>query len=297
VTTNAVTGSVGCNATFQYVSGDVYSAEANLYCLRMSPLTTYSAANTGTHTLSANGLTSFGAFTGGHGALNSGLTVYLQGPYSTGSHNMNTTLKTANLIPLSQPYSGSPWNYSGAESVTSIPANVVDWILVELRQADVPAHATTALARRAAFLLNNGTVVDLDGVSAVNFYNVTLTQNLFPVIWHRNHMPIIAANVAGMNSSGTYAYDYSTGSGQVYGGANGCRQIDTSPVRWGMMAADASNDGNIYANDYTDYWIPEFGQTSTYQPGDFNLDGNIYANDYTDYWIPNFGLTNPLPHP
>ena len=46
---------------------------------------------------------------------------------------MNTSLLTGGYIPTTQPYSGAPWSYSGTESVGSIPALVVDWILVELR--------------------------------------------------------------------------------------------------------------------------------------------------------------------
>jgi hypothetical protein len=299
VTTSNITGGVSCNATFKYISPtDVQGTETNVNCIREAPLTNYGATNAGTHTLTANGLNSFGVFTGGHGALNTGLTVYLQGPYNTVTHAMNTALKTANLIPTHHPYNVAPWNYAGDNYNHIIPANAVDWVLVELRQANTVANAQTSLARRAAFLLNNGTVVDTDGVSPVKFYNVTLSQNLFPVIWQRNHMPVIAANAVGINPGGTYQYDYSTASTQVYGGTNGCKLIDTSPSnRYGMLAGDANNDGSVYLPDYTDYWVTQFGTTNSYQLGDFNLDTNVNLPDYTDYWVINFGLTNPLPHP
>ena len=57
------------------------------------------------------------------------LTIYLEGPYNAGQ--MNTTINSS--LPKTQPYNTSPWNYGGQESVNSIPQNVIDWVLVELR--------------------------------------------------------------------------------------------------------------------------------------------------------------------
>ncbi len=69
------------------------------------------------------------------------LKAYLQGPFN--GTNMNTTLNPA-YIPLIQPYSGTPWNYSGTENVSVIPnSNVVDWILVELRETSGDASTAT----------------------------------------------------------------------------------------------------------------------------------------------------------
>ena len=44
-------------------------------------------------------------------------------------------LNLLNYIPTTQPYNIAPWNYTGTESVTTIPnSNVIDWVLVELRE-------------------------------------------------------------------------------------------------------------------------------------------------------------------
>jgi len=55
-----------CNATFQYLVTDVVGTESKLSCTQVDPFpwTTYGPANSATHLLSANGLTSFGSFTG-----------------------------------------------------------------------------------------------------------------------------------------------------------------------------------------------------------------------------------------
>jgi len=54
-----------CNAQFDYVPADVTGIESNLYCYRVAPtVDQYNVANTSLHQLTANGLTSFGTFTG-----------------------------------------------------------------------------------------------------------------------------------------------------------------------------------------------------------------------------------------
>ncbi|MGC8866527.1 MAG: hemoblobin-interacting domain-containing protein, partial [Bacteroidales bacterium] len=84
--------------------------------------------------------------------------VYLEGPFD--GTGMTTDLQQNGIIPLNQPYNTAPWNYSGTESVASVPANIVDWVLVELRDADIPDNATpaTTLAGwpKAYFLRNDG---------------------------------------------------------------------------------------------------------------------------------------------
>ncbi len=62
------------------------------------------------------------------------LTVFLEGPFNTSSFEMNTTLNQGALIPLNQPYNTAPWNYNGTENVTIIPPDIVDWVLLELRE-------------------------------------------------------------------------------------------------------------------------------------------------------------------
>ncbi len=100
------------------------------------------------------------------------LKVMLEGPYNTGLQQMQNQLNLAGYVPLSQPYNVSPWNYTGTESVTSIPnSGIVDWVLIEFRDAATASNATpaTIFDRRAAFLLQDGTVVDLDGMSELQF--------------------------------------------------------------------------------------------------------------------------------
>jgi hypothetical protein len=101
------------------------------------------------------------------------LTVFLEGPFNQGK--MNTDLAKNDIIPLTQPYNKAPWNYSGSESVSEIPSeHIVDWVLVDIRTADSAGAATssTIFARKAGFLMDNGTIFNPDGQSLLNFDTV-----------------------------------------------------------------------------------------------------------------------------
>ena len=55
------------------------------------------------------------------------LTVFLEGPFN--GTTMKTDLTGLTDFPLNQPYNTAPWNYTGTESVVSLPALAVDWVL------------------------------------------------------------------------------------------------------------------------------------------------------------------------
>ncbi len=283
--------SFNCDATFNYLEADVTGTETEIYTTKVAPdpVVTYAAANTSANTLSATGLNSFSTFTGTKGAMAVSLTAFLEGPYNTTNHNLNTTIN--GLIPSNQPYSGAPWNYSGTESFTPpVAATAVDWVLVELRQAVSPGTATTFFARQAGLLLSNGQIVDKGGSGPLKFFNVTVSSgnNLYPVIYHRNHMPVMANNAGTLNPDGSIQYNFTTGSGQIYG--TGKIQVETGI--WAMLAGDADNDMQIGNTDF-DLWGTQFGGVS-YLLGDFDLDHQVGNTDY-DKWATNFAKVGSLP--
>ncbi len=217
--------------------------------------------------------------------LNAQLKVFLEGPYQSGSMGISL----GSIMPLTQPYSGSPWNYAGTESVTSIPANSTDWILVELR---TNPWASSKVAARAGFLKNDGSVTDIDGTTGLRFPGVAY-GNYYVVIKHRNHLAIMSAATVTLNG-GSALYDFTTGSAKAYGGTTGYKLIDGTLSKWGMVAGDANQSKSIYIDDYTDFWMRDFGLIQ-YLPSDFNLNGKVYLDDYTDFWLVNFGRSSSLP--
>jgi hypothetical protein len=199
--------------------------------------------------------------------------VFLQGPYSSGS--MSTTLNTSGYIPLSQPYGGTPWNYSGTESVAGIPSGVVDWVLVELRTGTPPTMTT--MARRAAFVKSNGSVVDMDGTSQVSFDGVA-AGSYYIVVWHRDHLAIMSANPVALSSSSSL-YDFTTAQAQAYGTDP---MADLGDSKYGLILGDANGDGIVDATDRSSAWNDRL-QTG-YKNSDVGLDGIVDASDRSEIW-------------
>ncbi len=220
--------------------------------------------------------------------------VFLEGAFNTQSGLMNTTLNDYSLVPLSQPYNVAPWNYAGKESVVSIPAGVIDWVIVELRDAATPAQALPATVLpgwpRAYFLKSDGTVVDMDGTSYPTIGNPVVTGNLYVVIRHRNHVSVMSA--AGMTSNcDNYTYNFSDLITKAYGGSSGFKQIGNNVC--GMVSGDADSDGNISVLDFSQ-WATDFGLNHIYLPSDIDEDGGVTVLDFSK-WATNFGVGNIVP--
>jgi hypothetical protein len=215
----------------------------------------------------------------------------LQGPYMAAGI-MNNSLNAEDLIPLSQPYNGSPWNYNGSESVSSIPNDdVVDWVLVEIRETTGDASTATAdktVARQAALLLNNGNIVGLDGASSLHF-TISTVANSYVVVKHRNHLPIMSSNPLLM-IDGFYPYDFTTGQDKAYG-FNAMKNFGDG--YFGLVGGDADGNGTVQNPDFV-IWRINSGFSSTYNPADFDLNGTVQAPDFV-IWRINSGLSQLLP--
>lgn len=223
------------------------------------------------------------------------LTVFMQGPYA-GNNLMAPTLNPG-FLPLNQPYSAAPWNYTGTENVAAIPnGEVVDWILVELRDAASAAAATsaTAIAWQAGFLLSDGSVVGLDGSERLSF-PVMINQNLFVVLRHRNHIGIMSANSV-TETAGIHSYNFSDTGTKIYGSANGFVQLESGfPGLWGMAGGDGNADGTVDQADKNSFWSTIWVGTSGYLSGDYNLNGQFNNPDKNDIWHPNVGKQCEVP--
>lgn len=224
-------------------------------------------------------------------AFDLSLKVYLEGPFN--GTDMDTGLTGLSDFPLVQPYNISPWSYNGDEEVVSLPnSSIIDWVLIELRDAANIGAATesTIIEKRAAFLLNTGSIVDIDGVSLIHFTN-TISNQLFVAVYHRNHIPVISENAL-VKVSGVYSYDYTTGVAQVHGGILGHKQLATG--KWGMFAGDADASGLINSIDKTTFWNLQAAKKG-YLKSDLNMDTQVNNNDKNDYWRPNQGAGTQVP--
>jgi len=185
--------------------------------------------------------------------------AFLEGPFS--GTEMLPFLNFFGFLPLQQPYSDNPWNYQGTEIVPGIPnPNIVDWVLVELRDTPYSADSATSssvIEQKAAFLLRDGFVVDLDGSSILQF-KASAKNNLYVVLYHRNHLDIMSAYPL-TKQNGVYTYDFSVSPDIVYGGTLGYKEIGTNI--WGMVGGDGDGSGTINNQDKVDVWNPQSGSS------------------------------------
>ncbi|MBK9282727.1 MAG: discoidin domain-containing protein [Sphingobacteriaceae bacterium] len=192
--------------------------------------------------------------------------VFLQGAYENGQ--MRNNLRGSTLIPLNQPYTSAPWHYNGYESVPTIPNDVVDWVLIELR-SDISSAAT---AKRAAFVKKDGTIVDLDGQSPVNVYGIS-SGSYYLVIAHRNHLKIMSADKVALAESSAL-YDFTISPSKSYG--NDLANLGEG--KYGMYSGDADANGIVNVLDYGIVGNMLF-QTG-YLAGDLDLNGSANVLDY-----------------
>ena len=216
--------------------------------------------------------------------VNVTLKTYLQGPFA--ADTMSTSLNSQGFVPNNQPYSASPWNYSGDEIVLNIPENVVDWVQVQLRTG---TDSASTVATRSAFICKNGMVTDLDGYSPVSFSGIA-DGNYYVVIRHRNHLAVMTANPLAL-SADTTLYDMTTGQDKAYGSLP---LVELSTGVYGIPTGDANANGQIQNDDKNDFWNNQVGQAG-YKSADFNVNGQVQNDDKNDYWKQNVGKGTYVP--
>jgi hypothetical protein len=116
--------------------------------------------------------------------------VFLEGPYNSGTGLMNDALRTLPDFPLSEPFTALGLNPSGGAgtinaSVLSVSGNngIVDWVLVELRDAITPS---AVLLRTPALVQRDGDIVALNGTGTLQ---LPAEPNTYRVaVRHRNHL-------------------------------------------------------------------------------------------------------------
>lgn len=207
------------------------------------------------------------------------VTANLRGPWN-GTTAMNVS--PAAILPLTQPYNTTPFNYAGTESVGAIPANVVDWVLVEHRKpaSGLPADALSATitGRQAGFLLTNGTVVGLDGVTPIAV-PITKQGSAFVAIRHRNHLGILSNSIAS-NAAGSFTNDFTVlANSYKPGSSNPVVLLAGGSGKYGMWAGDANKNGIVNPTDVNIIKADIASTASGYRLTDATLNGAINPGD------------------
>lgn len=242
---------------------------------------------------------------GGGGALLADVNAFLEGPYVGGSMPAGISSD----IPTSHPFAGSPWNYGGSESVPATdtsPSNgtpdffdnnsdIVDWVFVQLRTGTPSPGPMTVIAERAGFIKSDGSIVDIDGSSALAFSGVP-GGHYYVVVDHRNHLRAMSASALASVSS-TITHDFTTALAQAYTGG-GTAMKSLSGGKFGLFAADGNADDLVTAPDFNLWNSATTAGATGYEASDYNLDGIVTAPDF-NLWNANTtsGATAQVPNP
>ena len=209
--------------------------------------------------------------------------AFLEGPYVAGG-SMNHNIGT--VLPLTSPYNA---NHSVSALPDPSPRQIVDWVYLELRStADGPTEQA-----RSAFLLDDGTVADLEGNTTLAF-EYENTTSYYVILRHRNHL--------GAMSAVPYTFSLTPGSaplidlsalGSVYGGnQTGVKQVEAGVLA--LISGDADADGCVLPTDLNLYWRVQTG-LSGYRSADFNRDGTVLPSDLNLFWRVNVGMQSQIP--
>ncbi len=237
--------------------------------------------------------------------------VPLQDPYCDGNYTIN---------------SESPISCRSIE-VVAVPEGVVDWVLLELRSTsagDEASAATTVVARKPAFLLSNGRVVDAARYAEQIIQDPTLLcaavgletteancpdvefvqleeaddEDIYLVVRHRNHLDVISAtNITGTadanRNADIYSHDFSAaGSALAADGASALKGKDNDiHVLYG---GDVDRNGVINITDYTVGAAGSIG-ISAYHAGDTNFSSIVTPADYSDIIANNLTQSSQVP--
>ncbi len=192
--------------------------------------------------------------------------IFLEGPYNSTTNEMNTDIN--GQLPLTSPYT------ENARTVSSIPANIVDWVLVQLRQTATGNTITS----KSAFLRKDGRIVADDGITE----EIELSAqegNYFIVIKHRNHLAVMSANSVALDSTTSTLYDFTISESQFYG-SGGAVQLESGV--WGMWSGDTDGSGVVDAGDRNSTWNDR--NKSGYENSDVDLSGVVDAADRNKTW-------------
>ena len=231
------------------------------------------------------------------------LKVWLEGGYDSGTGLMRDDLRSAGVVPPSEPFTALGFalvgntntSFSSAILGTTGSNAIVDWVLNEARDANSPSNV---LQSRAALVQRDGDVVGMDGLSNVVF---NLPAGSYHVaVRHRNHLGAMTLNPAAL-SSNPATLDFRSAALATWG-TDARKNLGGPLVLWaGNALRDASLRYTGSGND-RDPILVAVGSTTPngtapgYLPADVNLDGTVKytgnSND-RDPILVNIGSTTP----
>ncbi|HFA51805.1 MAG TPA: LamG domain-containing protein, partial [Bacteroidetes bacterium] len=235
-----------------------------------------------------SGITGFSQFAiGDTRGVKLSLKVFLEGPFAGGL--LSDGLRSGGLLPTGEPYTNLGFAQKGGGGgercsavVFAAPAAnndaVVDWVQVELRDKNAPA---TVLFTRSALLQRDGDVVDVDGVSPVNFA-LAAADDYYVAVRHRNHLGVRTPTALSLSSTPA-VHDFTTSLSQAWADPSNSindAMKDLGGGVFGLWRGTTNGDNllNVFDLLQTKIEITP-NRADVYTKGDLNMDGLVNVFD------------------
>ena len=128
----------------------------------------------------------------------------LQGAYDSATGLMRDDLRSAGILPVTQPYNKAPFDYEGAESINLDLVDManedamVDWVMLELRNGN---NASEVVASKALLVQRDGDLMDAaTGSTTIDFTDLP-SGDYFIGLRHRNHLGVSTASAVTLSGN------------------------------------------------------------------------------------------------
>ncbi len=182
--------------------------------------------------------------------------------------------------------------YLGTVTVTgTLPTNMVDWVLVELRAT----KSGVTVARAVGCLMSDGSVTDTTGTNGLEFTGLESSTRYYIVVKHRNHVAVMSNDSVLIDESDSFdalelEHDF-TVSGAAYGGTSVVKQVGTD---YAMIAGDGDGNGQVQTTDKNTVWNVQTGAFG-YKAADFDMNGFVQTTDKSRFYEGNVGSGTGVP--
>ena len=215
----------------------------------------------------------------------------LSGAMDAATSMMRDDLRQAAYLPLSEPYLELDYfNHTGSgggEQMNAVLLNqtgsnaIVDWVLLEIRDA---ANPSLILETQSALLRRDGSIVDKDGASELQF--PLEAGNYYIALRHRNHLGVMTQNAVALSTASSLI-DFTNVNTPTYGID---AQVQTDSGLMGLWSGDANSNGQVvfrgFGNDPNDQFFKVVNDIENvevrtnfiingYHLEDTNMDGNV----------------------
>lgn len=212
--------------------------------------------------------------------------VLLEGFWNTTTATMTSKLFEKNLLPEYQPFKIAPFFHEGRERGVQLSEAVVDWVLVEARDAE---QLDLVLGKTAALLLADGRIRNADGTLGIQFPTIT-ASHIHIVVRHQAHLAVISSEMIDITVENVQ-YDFTTSATKAMGN----EQLKHLGTKYVQHAGDFDQNGIINSLDYN-IWAQNNAVINKYLSWDVDGNGIINNQDFNKWSLNRSKVGEPMVH-